>query len=183
MEDNLNFFKNGRQPQFFHKWKMTSMFSQIEEDLSMNPKNTNSLHTLSFLDQNVLNSEKELAWTTFACAAFSRSEYLQIFFSSDLGGLLQHLIDYCYYGKLLKNFWINIYQWWSFLLYCRHLPEHSQWFQPHLLGLQLWQVWWGMKTSQSKMFSRFGFKKCFSVICLSVTITISTLPLLPSLGN
>ena len=32
------------------------------------------------------------------------------YFSSDLGGLLQHLIDYCYYGKLLKNFWINIYQ-------------------------------------------------------------------------
>ena len=26
MEDNLNFFENGRQPHFFGKWKTTSIF-------------------------------------------------------------------------------------------------------------------------------------------------------------
>ena len=33
MEDNLNFCKNGRCPQFFGKWKMTSIFLKIEDDL------------------------------------------------------------------------------------------------------------------------------------------------------
>ena len=32
MKDDLNFFKNGRQPQFFHKWKTTSTFSKKEDD-------------------------------------------------------------------------------------------------------------------------------------------------------
>jgi hypothetical protein len=31
MEDDLNFSGNGRRPQFFRKWKMTSISQEIEE--------------------------------------------------------------------------------------------------------------------------------------------------------
>jgi hypothetical protein len=33
MEDYLIFFKNGRQPHFFEKWKKTSNFSKLEDDI------------------------------------------------------------------------------------------------------------------------------------------------------
>jgi hypothetical protein len=33
MDDDLNFFKNGRQPQIFENWKTTSNFSKLEDDL------------------------------------------------------------------------------------------------------------------------------------------------------
>jgi hypothetical protein len=35
MEDDLNFYPNGRQPQFFQKWKTTSTFSKMEDDLNI----------------------------------------------------------------------------------------------------------------------------------------------------
>jgi hypothetical protein len=34
MEVNLNFLKNGSQPQFFQKWKTRSIFKKIEDDLN-----------------------------------------------------------------------------------------------------------------------------------------------------
>ena len=34
MEDDLNFFENGRRPQLFQKWKTTSIFSKMEDDLN-----------------------------------------------------------------------------------------------------------------------------------------------------
>jgi hypothetical protein len=34
MEDDLYFSKNGRRPQFFQKWKTTSIFSKREDDLN-----------------------------------------------------------------------------------------------------------------------------------------------------
>ena len=33
LEDNLNFLVNGSRPQFFGKWKTTSIFWYIEDDL------------------------------------------------------------------------------------------------------------------------------------------------------
>ena len=33
LEDNLNFLANGRHPQYFGKWKTTSIFWKIEDDL------------------------------------------------------------------------------------------------------------------------------------------------------
>ena len=33
LEDNLNFLVNGRRPQFFGKWKTTSIFLYIEDEL------------------------------------------------------------------------------------------------------------------------------------------------------
>ena len=33
MEDDLNFLENGRRPQFFGKWKKTSAFWKMEDDL------------------------------------------------------------------------------------------------------------------------------------------------------
>jgi hypothetical protein len=35
MEDDLNFVQNGRPPQYFGKWKMTSIFRQIEDNLNI----------------------------------------------------------------------------------------------------------------------------------------------------
>ena len=32
MEDDLDFSGNGRQPQLFRKWKMTSVFQEMEDD-------------------------------------------------------------------------------------------------------------------------------------------------------
>ena len=34
MEDDLNIFENGRRPQFFRKWKTTSIFLKMEDDLN-----------------------------------------------------------------------------------------------------------------------------------------------------
>jgi hypothetical protein len=34
MNDNLHLSGNGRQPQFFRKWKMTPIFQEIEDDLN-----------------------------------------------------------------------------------------------------------------------------------------------------
>ena len=36
LEDDLNFFINGRQSQLFYKWKMTSTFFWMEDDLIFN---------------------------------------------------------------------------------------------------------------------------------------------------
>jgi hypothetical protein len=33
MEDDLNFVQNGRRPQFISKWKTTSIFYKMEDDL------------------------------------------------------------------------------------------------------------------------------------------------------
>jgi hypothetical protein len=33
MEDDLNFFENGRRPHFFFKWKTTSIILKMEDDL------------------------------------------------------------------------------------------------------------------------------------------------------
>ena len=35
MEDDLNFSGNGRRPQFFRKWKTTSIFQDMENDLNI----------------------------------------------------------------------------------------------------------------------------------------------------
>ena len=35
MEDNLNNLANGRRPQYFGKWKKTSIFWQMEDDLNI----------------------------------------------------------------------------------------------------------------------------------------------------
>ena len=35
MEDNLNIIENGRQPQYFWKWKTTSIFLKMEDDLNI----------------------------------------------------------------------------------------------------------------------------------------------------
>jgi hypothetical protein len=35
MEEDLNILANGRRPQYFGKWKMTSIFWQIEDDLNV----------------------------------------------------------------------------------------------------------------------------------------------------
>ena len=35
MEDNLNIIENGRRPQYFWKWKTTSIFLKIEDDLDI----------------------------------------------------------------------------------------------------------------------------------------------------
>ena len=35
MEDDLNIFENGRQPQYFWKWKTTSIFLKMEDDLNI----------------------------------------------------------------------------------------------------------------------------------------------------
>jgi hypothetical protein len=37
MEDDLNFFKNGRQSQFSQKWKTISIFRKMEDDLIIPP--------------------------------------------------------------------------------------------------------------------------------------------------
>jgi hypothetical protein len=34
MEDDLNLFTNGRQPQFFYKWKTTSILLHMEDDVN-----------------------------------------------------------------------------------------------------------------------------------------------------
>ena len=34
MEDDLKFVRNGRRPQFFGKWKTTSIFGEMEDDLN-----------------------------------------------------------------------------------------------------------------------------------------------------
>ena len=34
LEDDLIFLANGRRPQFFGKWKTTSIFWQMEDDLN-----------------------------------------------------------------------------------------------------------------------------------------------------
>ena len=34
LEEDLNFLANGRQPQFFGKWKTTSIFWKMEDDLN-----------------------------------------------------------------------------------------------------------------------------------------------------
>jgi hypothetical protein len=34
MEDDLNFSGNARQPQFFRKWKTTSIFQEMQDDLN-----------------------------------------------------------------------------------------------------------------------------------------------------
>ena len=34
MEDGLHFFENGRQPQYFSKWKTTSICLKIEDDFN-----------------------------------------------------------------------------------------------------------------------------------------------------
>ena len=34
MEEKLNFFENGRRPQLFLKWKVTSIFLEMEDDLN-----------------------------------------------------------------------------------------------------------------------------------------------------
>jgi hypothetical protein len=34
MEDDLNFWGNGRRPQFIQKWKTTSTFGEMEDSLS-----------------------------------------------------------------------------------------------------------------------------------------------------
>ena len=34
MEDDLNILENGRQPQFFSKWKTTSIFLKLEDNLN-----------------------------------------------------------------------------------------------------------------------------------------------------
>ena len=34
MEDDLNFFRNGRRPKFFGKLKTTSIFGEMEDDLN-----------------------------------------------------------------------------------------------------------------------------------------------------
>jgi DICT domain-containing protein len=34
MEDDLNFFLNGRRPQFFFKWKTTSILLKMEDNLN-----------------------------------------------------------------------------------------------------------------------------------------------------
>jgi hypothetical protein len=34
LEDNINFWANGRQPQFLEKWKMTSIFAEMEDKLN-----------------------------------------------------------------------------------------------------------------------------------------------------
>jgi hypothetical protein len=38
MEDNLTFFENGRRPHFFCKFKTTSHFLQMEDDLNFSCK-------------------------------------------------------------------------------------------------------------------------------------------------
>ena len=35
MEDDLNFFTNGRRPQFFYTWKMMSIFRKIEDNFNL----------------------------------------------------------------------------------------------------------------------------------------------------
>jgi hypothetical protein len=35
MEDDINLFPNGRQPQYFGQWKTTSIFWQMEEDINI----------------------------------------------------------------------------------------------------------------------------------------------------
>ena len=35
LEDDLNFFANGSRPQFFGKWKTTSLFWKMEDDLNL----------------------------------------------------------------------------------------------------------------------------------------------------
>ena len=35
MEDDLKLFGNGRRPQHFQKWKTTSNFSEMEDDLNL----------------------------------------------------------------------------------------------------------------------------------------------------
>ena len=35
MEYDLIFFENGRRPHFFAKWKMTSIFYKMEDDLNL----------------------------------------------------------------------------------------------------------------------------------------------------
>ena len=34
MEEDLNILANGRRPQYFGKWKMISMFWQMEDDIN-----------------------------------------------------------------------------------------------------------------------------------------------------
>jgi hypothetical protein len=34
MEEDLNILANGRQPQYFGKWKTTSIFCQMEGDIN-----------------------------------------------------------------------------------------------------------------------------------------------------
>ena len=34
MEDDLNFFENGRRPQNFRKWKTTSIFLKMEDNIT-----------------------------------------------------------------------------------------------------------------------------------------------------
>jgi MFS family permease len=48
-------------------------------------------------------------------------------------------------------------------------------FQNILNGFS--RIFWGFS------YDRYGFKKCFSVICVVVCITITTLPILPNLGD
>ena len=47
MEDDLNKLENGRRPQFFGKWKMTSMFWKMEYNLNLGPKLKDDLNVLA----------------------------------------------------------------------------------------------------------------------------------------
>ena len=44
MEDDLNILANERQPQYFAKWKMTSIFWQMEDDLNILANGRQSQH-------------------------------------------------------------------------------------------------------------------------------------------
>ena len=60
MEEDLNFFKNGRQPQLFQKWNTTSIFSIMEDDLNFS-KMEDNLNFLGkkryYIPSTLLNSK------------------------------------------------------------------------------------------------------------------------------
>ena len=41
MEDDLNMLENGRRPKYFGKWKATSIFWKIEDNINFSNKKTN----------------------------------------------------------------------------------------------------------------------------------------------
>ena len=46
LEDDLNFLANGRRPQYFGKWKLTSIFWQMEDTYIFGGKMEDDLNSL-----------------------------------------------------------------------------------------------------------------------------------------
>jgi hypothetical protein len=77
IEDDLNFWGNGRQPQFLGKWKTTSIFGEMEDDLYFFIKMEDDLNFLKMEDDlNFLKNGRPQFYFA-ACFSECRPQFLR----------------------------------------------------------------------------------------------------------